>query len=93
MAFEQFPIQDIDIEFLPDHNQINLTAKRLHSAMDVGQAHAWIMADANSAEEDVMDFLDAFERGWNHHFIEYIENTSKRPSIDENKKRIKVRIK
>ena len=93
MAFEQFPIQDIDIEFLPDHNQINLTAKRLHSAMDVGQAHAWIMADANSAEEDVMDFLDAFERGWSHHFIEYIENTSKRPSIDENKKRIKVRIK
>lgn len=93
MTFQQFPIQDIDIEFLPDHNQINLTAQRIHPAMDVGRAHEWIMATTNPAEDDVMDFLDAFKRSWNHHFIEYIENTSKRPSIDENKKRIKVRIK
>ena len=93
MTFQQFPIQDIDIEFLPDHNQINLTAQRIHPAMDVGRAYEWIMTGVNSAEDDVMEFLDAFKRSWNHHFLEYIENTSKRPSLDESKKRIKVKIK
>ena len=88
--FNQFPIQNYDVKILPIQNQINITAERKMSSTDVGRAHEWIMSVRNSAEEDALDMAEAFERAFISHVLEYIENTTKRPSLDENKLKIKI---
>ena len=88
--FNQFPIQNYDVKMLPIQNQINITAERKMSSTDVGRAYEWIMSVINSAEEDVLDMAEAFDRAFISHVLEYIENTTKRPSLDENKLKIKI---
>ena len=88
--FNQFPIQNYDVKILPIQNQINITAERKMSSTDVGRAHEWIMSVRNSAEEDALDMAEAFERAFISHVLEYIENTTKRPSLDESKLKIKI---
>ena len=88
-----YPMRQISLEWIMAHNQMNITGERRFSMMDVGHAVEWLRSTSNSAKEDCEDLLNAFKRAWNHHVLEYIENTTKKPSLDEGKKRIKVKIK
>jgi hypothetical protein len=88
-----YPMRQISLEWIMAHNQMNITGERRFSMMDVGHAVEWLRSTSNSAEKDCEDLLNAFMRAWNHHVLEYIENTTKKPSLDEGKKQIKVKIK